>query len=240
MNRVFRNVSSMVLMLICSTMAFAQQAELVNLSVEPITIETGETKTISINMTNPSVDVASFILGVELPAGLTFVQDKLWNDDDEEWNYFYASLTDRKLSKFVLSENYDTDKNTLKMVINGMGQVFKGTEGAIVSFTIAATETATSGQMKIYDQSWSNADASLGGERPDINVDITVTLSTKMVPTIVNNDDANVYTLDGRKISDVSKSRGIYIVNGKKMREKAERRITNGWAQICAQRKREG
>mgnify|MGYP001771430746 FL=1 len=207
----------MVLMLICSTMAFAQQAELVNLSVEPITIETGETKTISINMTNPSVDVASFILGVELPAGLTFVQDKLWNDDDEEWNYFYASLTDRKLSKFVLSENYDADKNTLKMVINGMGQVFKGTEGAIVSFTIAATETATSGQMKIYDQSWSNADASLGGERPDINVDITVTLSTKMVPTIVNNDDANVYTLDGRKISDVSKSRGIYIVNGKKM-----------------------
>ena len=207
----------MVLMLICSTMAFAQQAELVNLSVEPITIETGETKTISINMTNPSVDVASFILGVELPAGLTFVQDKLWNDDDEEWNYFYASLTDRKLSKFVLSENYDTDKNTLKMVINGMGQVFKGTEGSIVSFTIAATETATSGQMKIYDQSWSNADASLGGERPDINVDITVTLSTKMVPTIVNNDDANVYTLDGRKISDVSKSRGIYIVNGKKM-----------------------
>ena len=207
----------MVLMLICSTMAFAQQAELVNLSVEPITIETGETKTISINMKNPSVDVASFILGVELPAGLTFVQDKLWNDDDEEWNYFYASLTDRKLSKFVLSENYDTDKNTLKMVINGMGQVFKGTEGAIVSFTIAATETATSGQMKIYDQSWSNADASLGGERPDINVDITVTLSTKMVPTIVNNDDANVYTLDGRKISDVSKSRGIYIVNGKKM-----------------------
>lgn len=207
----------MVLMLICSTMAFAQQAELVNLSVEPITIETGETKTISINMTNPSVDVASFILGVELPAGLTFVQDKLWNDDDEEWNYFYASLTDRKLSKFMLSENYDADKNTLKMVINGMGQVFKGTEGAIVSFTIAATETATSGQMKIYDQSWSNADASLGGERPDINVDITVTLSTKMVPTIVNNDDANVYTLDGRKISDVSKSRGIYIVNGKKM-----------------------
>lgn len=207
----------MVLMLICSTMAFAQQAELVNLSVEPITIETGETKTISINMTNPSVDVASFILGVELPAGLTFVQDKLWNDDDEEWNYFYASLTDRKRSKFVLSENYDADKNTLKMVINGMGQVFKGTEGAIVSFTIAATETATSGQMKIYDQSWSNADASLGGERPDINVDITVTLSTKMVPTIVNNDDANVYTLDGRKISDVSKSRGIYIVNGKKM-----------------------
>lgn len=207
----------MVLMLICSTMAFAQQAELVNLSVEPITIETGETKTISINMTNPSVDVASFILGVELPAGLTFVQDKLWNDDDEEWNYFYASLTDRKLSKFVLSENHDADKNTLKMVINGMGQVFKGTEGAIVSFTIAATETATSGQMKIYDQSWSNADASLGGERPDINVDITVTLSTKMVPTIVNNDDANVYTLDGRKISDVSKSRGIYIVNGKKM-----------------------
>ena len=207
----------MVLMLICSTMAFAQQAELVNLSVEPITIETGETKTISINMTNPSVDVASFILGVELPAGLTFVQDKLWNDDDEEWNYFYASLTNRKLSKFVLSENYDTDKNTLKMVINGMGQVFKGTEGAIVSFTIAATETATSGQMKIYDQSWSNADASLGGERPDINVDITVTLSTKMVPTIVNNDDANVYTLDGRKISDVRKSRGIYIVNGKKM-----------------------
>ena len=91
----------MVLMLICSTMAFAQQAELVNLSVEPITIETGETKTISINMTNPSVDVASFILGVELPAGLTFVQDKLWNDDDEEWNYFYASLTDRKLSKFA-------------------------------------------------------------------------------------------------------------------------------------------
>ena len=217
MNRVLRNVSAMVLMLICSTMAFAQQAELVNLSVEPITIERGETKTISINMTNPSVDVASFILGVELPAGLTFVQDKLWNDDDEEWNYFYASLTDRKLSKFVLSENYDTDKNTLKMVINGMGQVFKGTEGAIVSFTIAATETATSGQMKIYDQSWSNADASLGGERPDINVDITVTLSTKMVPTIVNNDDANVYTLDGRKISDVSKSRGIYIVNGKKM-----------------------
>lgn len=185
----------MVLMLICSTMAFAQQAELVNLSVEPITIETGETKTISINMTNPSVDVASFILGVELPAGLTFVQDKLWNDDDEEWNYFYASLTDRKLSKFVLSENYDADKNALKMVINGMGQVFKGTEGAIVSFTIAATETATSGQMKIYDQSWSNADASLGGERPDINADITVTLSTKMVPTIVNNDDANVYTL---------------------------------------------
>lgn len=217
MNRVLRNVSAMVLMLICSTMAFAQQAELVNLSVEPITIETGETKTISINMTNPSVDVASFILGVELPAGLTFVQDKLWNDDDEEWNSFYASLTDRKLSKFVLSENYDTDKNTLKMVINGMGQVFKGTEGAIVSFTIAATETATSGQMKIYDQSWSNADASLGGERPDINVDITVTLSTKMVPTIVNNDDANVYTLDGRKISDVRKSRGIYIVNGKKM-----------------------
>ena len=202
----------MVLMLICSTMAFAQQAELVNLSVEPITIETGETKTISINMTNPSVDVASFILGVELPAGLTFVQDKLWNDDDEEWNYFYASLTNRKLSKFMLSENYDADKNTLKMVINGMGQVFKGTEGAIVSFTIAATETATSGQMKIYDQSWSNADASLGGERPDINVDITVTLSTKMVPTILNNDDANVYTLDGRKISDVSKSRGIYIV----------------------------
>ena len=27
---------------------------------------------------------------------------------------------------------------------------------------------------------------------------------------------------------------------GEKRREKAERRITNGWAQICAQREREG
>ncbi len=27
---------------------------------------------------------------------------------------------------------------------------------------------------------------------------------------------------------------------GKRKREKAERRITNGWAQICAQREREG
>lgn len=201
MNSGFRKIVVALMILLCSNSIFAQQAELVNFSIEPVSIEPGGTATIDINMSNPTIEVASVILGITLPEGYTCVQNKIWNEDDEEWNYFYGALTERKRSKFVLSENYDQETNTLHLTINGMGQVFKLTDGAIATFEIKAADNAIPGRIKVYKQSWSSQDGLLGGGRPDFYTPILLSqklnssgFATFSYPYNVKISDAKVYS----------------------------------------------
>lgn len=161
-----------VMLALCSMAVLAQQAERVNFSISPIAIDAGQTAIVNVNMENPTIEVASCIMKIKLPDGFTFAENEAVGNN----NCVYASLTDRRKSGFSLHENYNKTTNTLHLTINGMGQVFNGSTGSIVSFVVKAADNATPSNITVNKISWSNADGTLGGERPDIDSPINCKL----------------------------------------------------------------
>ncbi len=131
--------------LIC-VVAVGLSAQTVTLSVDDLQMKPGETKTVEVNMDNGDLQIGAAVIKVVVPDGLSVVENKVWNEDDEEWVTYMASLTDRKKSKFTLNENLVKVEggNSLNIVINGMGQYFKGNSGAILTFQIKASEEVVS------------------------------------------------------------------------------------------------
>ena len=187
--------------------ASVTSAQTVTVSVDPFEIKPGETKTVSFDMFNTDVDIASAIVFVTLPEGLSFVQQQVWNADDEEYTYYYASLTDRKKSKFTIADNLIG--NQLRVVINGMGQTFKNpsattTTNAIFTFDVKANDDVKAGEysLEFTDISFSNGEATLSFTPESFATVATVPSSDVKVTEI---------TLDQYTIGDLETTKSVKL-----------------------------
>ena len=129
--------------LLCGAVTGAS-AQTVSLSADDMQIMPGETKTVYVNMDNGDLHIGAAVIKVIVPDGLSIVEHTVWNEDDEEYVTYRASLTERKKSLFTLKDNLvKVDGGySLNIVITGMGQYFKESSGAILTFQIKASDDA--------------------------------------------------------------------------------------------------
>ena len=110
--------------------------------VEPLTVQPGETATVSVMMTNQTVSVRSYEFSVALPEGISFVA----NEDGD-----YASISSGRFSSSscIFASEIQSD-GSLKVVFTPTGSaMIKGTEGEICTFTINVPEGTADGSYSI-------------------------------------------------------------------------------------------
>lgn len=108
-----------------------------NFSIQP-----GATADVSIMLNNEETDLASFQADMYLPDGLELVQQ--YNEDDEE--YFTFALTTRARSRMSIGSAVQSDGAIRLMLTQTMGstvQTIKETSGALVTFQVRATASAS-------------------------------------------------------------------------------------------------
>jgi uncharacterized repeat protein (TIGR02543 family) len=134
------NMRKLLLLLatvLCSVSSFADNY----LSMDPIRMKAGETKQVSINLTN-DVSITAFQMDLYLPAGVTI--DK---DADDEYLIDLATRTTTK--KHTVTEAIQTDGAMRIVVYSSSNKVFTGTEGAILNLTLKADASIALGSYTV-------------------------------------------------------------------------------------------
>ena len=117
------------------------------LYINDFSIDPGATVDVAIMLDNDVNDLASFQADLYLPEDLELVQQ--YNEDDDE--YYTFSLTTRARSRMAIGSSIQSDGTIRLMLSQTMGstvQTIKDNSGALVTFQIKASESA-SGTEKI-------------------------------------------------------------------------------------------
>lgn len=213
----------MFLLLLAGTSAAKAQA---TLSIRDFQISQGETKTVNIEMTN-TVEVRALQVQLVLPAGLklasqpTIVSARQGIAVDE--------FDEKKEAVKTLSYNLWDDEH-LMIVVNANDAVpFSGTEGAVISLSLTASENATLGANAIGLQNmelvFADGCTSVRPEDCSCQVDVREPITTVEQLSQVVHSPVNVYTIDGIKVKSnvpikkLKKAlpRGIYVIEGYKI-----------------------
>lgn len=117
------------------------------LSMDDVKLKPGETAEIGINMSN-SVDIQIASFQLSLSDGLVLVP-AYYDEDMEEYRVMQFA-SDRKPKRGQLEENL-IDDNTINVLAYSAadGGIFKGSEGAILYFTVKALENTAPGSYSI-------------------------------------------------------------------------------------------
>lgn len=213
----------MFLLLLAGTSAAKAQA---TLSIRDFQISQGETKTVNIEMTN-TVEVRALQVQLVLPANLklasqpTIVSARQGTAVDGFGEKMEAVKT--------LSYNQWDDEH-LMIVVNANDAVpFSGTEGAVISLSLTASENATLGANVIGLQNmelvFADGCTFVRPEDVSCQVDIREPVTTVEQLSQMVDGPVDVYTIDGAKVkSNVSIKklekvlpRGIYVIEGYKI-----------------------
>lgn len=180
------------------------------LHLATINIAPGETKEVEMLMTNAN-NVSATQGNIKLPQGISFVLNSKGKVD--------AKNIDARSEDFTLSCAIQADGSLTFAHYSADGYTYDGNEGGIFKFKIKADENATAGS---YDIDLSGIVLSIDGvgyDIPNRSSSLIVT-GTDGISSIENNvtlPNGDYYTLDGMKIDNTPKKKGIYIVNGKKV-----------------------
>ena len=176
------------------------------LYLETIDINPGETKEISLLMTNAD-EVKAVQGNIKLPKGLSFVKKGNGRLD--------VSNNNARAEDFTLSCALQDDGSMTFAHYSADGFAYDGNSGGIFTFKIQAASDATPNR---YEVKLSEMVLSIGGvayEENDrtsvLNVTGTNGLSSINRETITNN---RYYNLNGQRI--IMPKKGVYILNGKK------------------------
>jgi hypothetical protein len=180
------------------------------LHLATINIAPGETKEVEMLMTNAN-NVSAAQGNIKLPQGISFVLNSKGKVD--------AKNIDARSEDFTLSCAIQADGSLTFAHYSADGYTYDGNEGGIFKFKIKADENATAGS---YDIDLSGIVLSIDGVGYDIpnrssSLIITGTDGILSIESNVTLPNGDYYTLDGMKIANTPKKKGIYIVNGKKV-----------------------
>ncbi len=144
------------------------------LSMDDVKLKPGETAEIGINMSN-SVDIQIASFQLSLSDGLVLVP-AYYDEDMEEYRVMQFA-SDRKPKRGQLEENLIND-NTINVLAysSADGGIFKGSEGAILYFTVKALENTAPGT---YSITLTGSDKlvspdEVGYNQEDVTADVTV------------------------------------------------------------------
>ena len=177
------------------------------LSLGAISIKPGETKTVSVDMTNTE-GIQGLQCSIDLPEGLSFATKSNGKID-------ISNNTDRG-DGFTLSSSLQEDGSLTVATVNFEGDSYYGNSGTIFTFKITADENMAAGdyEIKVCDIVLSSGVAI---KPSDASGKVTVSNSETGLQKIESdgNQSDSIYNLNGQRVNNPS--RGIYIVNGRKV-----------------------
>lgn len=177
------------------------------LSIDAVNIKPGETKTISVGMTNTE-NIQGLQCNIELPEGLSFTTKANGKID-------IANNVDRG-DGFTLSGNLQEDGSLTVATVNFDGDTYYGNSGTIFTFKITADEGMPVGEyeIKVRDIVLSSGVAI---KPSDTTGKVTVESSQANIQQIESNDNApdKIYNLSGQNVK--TPAHGIYVKNGRKI-----------------------
>lgn len=177
------------------------------LSLGAISIKPGETKTVSVEMTNTE-GIQGLQCSIDLPEGLSFATKSNGKID-------IANDADRG-DGFTLSSSLQEDGSLTVARVNFEGDSYYGNSGTIFTFKIKADENMAAGEyeIKVRDIVLSSGVAI---KPSDATGKVTVEGSSSGLQQIDadGNQSDSIYNLNGQRVNNPS--RGIYIVNGRKV-----------------------
>jgi hypothetical protein len=175
-----------------------------SLIIRDFDIPANETKTVQIELIQGADEIIGFQCKIDLPQGLSVTLD-----EDEEPNATAVAGT-VKSSKANVIVNYSVTSGTL-LVYNDKNSPYKADATAVVELELKADATFESGIITIDDITFSKAG----------NVKETASATkTRVNPAIGIADmkaatSSDIYTISGTRVRTMT--RGLYIVNGKKV-----------------------
>lgn len=135
-----------IVLLCVLCLSFVQTWAINRLYINDFSINPGETVDVSIMLDNDVTTFASFQADLYLPNGLELVEQ--YDDDDEE--YFTFALTTRARSRMAIGSAVQSDGAIRLLLTQTMGsggnttlQTIKETSGALVTFQLKASESAS-------------------------------------------------------------------------------------------------
>ena len=177
------------------------------LSIDAVNIKPGETKTISVGMTNTE-NIQGLQCNIELPEGLSFTTKANGKID-------IANNIDRG-DGFTLSGYLQEDGSLTVAAVNFDGDTYYGNSGTIFTFKITADEGMPVGEyeIKVRDIVLSSGVAI---KPSDTTGKVTVESSQTSIQQIESNDNASdqIYNLSGQRVK--APLHGIYVINGRKV-----------------------
>lgn len=177
------------------------------LSIDAVNIKPGETKTISVGMTNTE-NIQGLQCNIELPEGLSFTTKANGKID-------IANNVDRG-DGFTLSGNLQEDGSLTVAAVNFDGDTYYGNSGTIFTFKITADEGMPVGEyeIKVRDIVLSSGVAI---KPSDTTGKVTVESSQANIQQIESNDNApdKIYNLSGQNVK--TPAHDIYVKNGRKI-----------------------
>lgn len=181
-----------------------------HMSIEDMTIQPGEVKTIEIMMYNERSDIKGIQCDITLPQGVSFVSD----EDSKD----YVCRTQRIPELFTLSSEI-LNGNTLRVagICTGSASIYEHS-GSILTVKVKADKNIKAGTYEIL---LSNMELAYG--EAIVVADQTSTLevidNASEVGAALYDDgkESVVYNLKGEQVDISDAKNGIFIVNGKKI-----------------------
>ena len=150
------------------------------LIVSDFSITAGETKSISIELSNPTKDYIAFEFSMRLPDGVRIVYD--------EDNYLMAELNSERSNRHELEVSEPNHDGVYRFLCySNKNNTFKGKSGEIINLTVHCADDAAAGSYtgSVYDMIFSDAN------KVEVDFDdftFKVTIASAVKPGDANGD----------------------------------------------------
>ena len=188
------------------------------LYIVPVSVQGNSQVTLSIKMKN-TVEAEGFGFDLYLPEGMTFATDA---DGFIEASLSTVRTDTRKTNSFDAVIRLDGALRVLAASTNGSS--ISGNDGEIVLVTVNVDPNMVAGEYPLIMREIAISDVHAVSHRTDLQ-ESTITILNNGISTNINGMDnldnnAEWYTLDGKKLNGKPKAKGVYIMNRKKVRIK--------------------
>lgn len=190
-----------------SSVTYTTEVKYPALAVEPVTVKSGEATNLEVNISNATA-MTALQFNLSLPSGVTL------SGESEEYGIEYKNVFGgHKMSILPLASG-----DYLVVLYNIYRYPFK--DGALLTIPVTAGENGGTVSGSLYNVRMSTADAA-SYKCEDVSFKVTVNAPETGIDEVYdevkgeNGEVKTIYDLQGRKVNTSSK--GLYIINGKKV-----------------------
>lgn len=175
-----------------------------SVSIEPLHIGAGESRKMTISVSNPDMDVTMMQFDMVLPKGLRV---------NRIGNYMEYELTDRTSSDKHSAYIRDNGDFTRVLIASGTNAILDGTEGGVIRLTLTADDDFEGGNIEFRNMLCTSPD--LHEARPHSFTAYIAGNVTDIQEINSESTGSAIYNLSGQRLKTTHK--GLNIVNGKKV-----------------------
>ena len=185
------------------------------LYIEPVSVRGNSQVSLSVKMRN-AVEAEGFGFDLYLPDGMSFATDA---DGFAEASLSTERTNSNKTNSFDAVIRPDGSLRVLAASTNGSS--ISGNDGEVALVTVNVASGMEAGEYPLIMKEIAISDVDAVSHRTDLQ-ESSITILINGITTNINgidneDDNAEWYTLDGRRLNGKPKAKGVYIMNGKKV-----------------------